>query len=440
MAIPKLKREVGLFQLVTYGIGNIIGAGIYVLVGAASGLAGNAVWLAFIIGAFVALFTGLSYAELGSAYPKAASEYTYVGKAFGNRALSFLTEWTMLITEIVAASTVSLGFARYLQSVTGLPILLIAASLLIVLTIIAIRGIKSSLKVNTVLSIVAILGLVIVVLAGVGKIGSVNYLYSPSGFQGVVAASLLVFFAFIGFDNITNLAEETKNPERLIPKGLLISLFISTIFYVLVGIAAVSIVPWQQFSSSEAPLALAASMTFGNVAFIVLTVFALLTTFNTALVLLIVGSRIIYGMARARALPSILGKLNAKGAPYIASTFILIISLAFLFLGNISIIAEITSFGSLLVFAIINLALLHLRMVAPNLKRPFKSPVNIGWFSITAALGVVSCLILLTQFDLFSIVLGLILPISGVVIYSITSRKGIFDTDLRIHQRHEQLT
>ncbi len=113
---PSLRREAGLFQVVTYGVGNIIGAGIYVLVGEASGLAGGLIWLAFLVGAVVALFTGLSYAELASIYPKAASEYVYLGRAYGNHLLSFLTQWTMLITEIIAAAAVAIGFAGYFSA------------------------------------------------------------------------------------------------------------------------------------------------------------------------------------------------------------------------------------------------------------------------------------------------------------------------------------
>lgn len=437
MLFMELKREADLFRLIAYGIGNIIGAGIYVLAGLASGFAGNAVWLAFIVGCIAALFTGLSYAELGSTYPRAASEYTYVGKAFGRRSFAFLIEWTMLMTEIVAASTVSLGFARYLQSMTGWPISFVAASLLFVLTIIVISGIRSSLRVNTVLSIIAVLGLVIVIAAGIGRIGSVNYLYSPTGVHGIVAASILVFFAFIGFDNITNLAEETENPERLIPRGLLISLLISTILYVLVAIAAVSLEPWQRLSTSEAPLSLAVSVTMGRGFSVLLTIFALLTTLNTTLVLLIVASRIIYGMSHAGVLPRVFGRLNRARTPYMASILVLLISLAFLFLGSIGMVAKVTSFGSLLVFAIINISLLHLRKVAPNLKRPFKAPVNMGWMSVTAVLGVVSCLALLTQFDILSALLGLGLPISGMLVYSFVDRKGIFKTDKKLHQLHE---
>ncbi len=438
-AEPSLSRELGLFQVVMYGVGNIIGAGIYVLIGGAAGLAGNMVWLAFFVGAFVALFTGLSYAELASMYPKAASEYVYLGRAYGNRLLSFLTEWTMLVTEIVAAATVSLGFAGYLSAAFNVPIVPAAVGLLVLLTFAATGGVKESLRLNTILSLVAIVGLVIVVVASVGRLGSVPYMWSPNGTAGVLGAVILVFFAYIGFDNIANIAEDTKRPETTIPRALLIAVGISTALYVLVGLAAVSLVPWNQLASSDAPLALAVSTVFGQPAFEVLTVIALSTTLNTVLVLLIVSSRIIYGMAREGALPKALGKVGRRTrTPYVASGVVLLVALAFIPLGGIGIIARITSFGSLTTFALVNLALLHLRRVAPSIARPFRIPVNVGRVSVTGLLGLTSCLALLSQFDLFSVGFGLLLPISGAALYLMFSSRTAMKLDPALHQEHER--
>jgi basic amino acid/polyamine antiporter, APA family len=434
-----LKRELGLFQVVMYGVGNIIGAGIYVLIGGAAGLAGNLAWLAFVVGALVALFTGLSYAELASMYPKAASEYVYVGRAYGNRLLSFLTQWTMLVTEIVAAATVSLGFAGYLSAAFNVPIVPTAVALLVVLTLVVIGGVRESFRLNTTLSVIAIVGLLIVIVAAVGRFGSVPYIWSPNGSAGVLGAVILVFFAYIGFDNIANIAEDTRRPETTIPRALLIAVGISTALYVLVGLAAVSLVPWNQLASSEAPLALAVSTVFGQSAFEVLTIIALSTTLNTVLVLLMVGSRIIYGMAREGALPKALGKVGRKTrTPYVASGLVLFVALAFIPLGGVGIIARITSFGSLTTFALVNLALLHLRRVAPSLARPFRIPVNVGWISVTGLLGLISCLALLSQFDLFSVGFGLLLPVSGAALYLSFSSRTAMKLDLALHQEHER--
>src|SRR5690348_14766763 len=183
---PSLRREAGLFQVVTYGVGNIVGAGIYVLVGDAAGLAGGLLWLAFLAGAVIALFSGLSYAELSSMYPKAASEYIYVGRAYGNRLLSFMTEWIMLITELVAAAAVSLGFAGYFSTIFHVSELPVAFALLAILTLVAMGGVSGSFRLNTVLSLVAIGGLLIVIGAGLDKFGTVSYTYSPTGLSGVL--------------------------------------------------------------------------------------------------------------------------------------------------------------------------------------------------------------------------------------------------------------
>ncbi|MDG6985130.1 MAG: amino acid permease [Nitrososphaerota archaeon] len=439
MQEQSLRREAGLFQVVTYGVGNIIGAGIYVLVGDASGLAGNYVWLAFLVGAVVALFTGLSYAELAAVYPKAASEYVFLGKAYGNRTLSFLTQWMMLVTEVVAAAAVALGFAGYLSTVVQVPLIPTAAALLVVVTVVALAGVRQSLVVNTVLSLVAVGGLLLVVGAGVGRFGSVSYTQSANGVPGILAATILVFFAYIGFDNISNLSEETKRPEKTVPRGLLISLSLSTILYILVGIASVSLVSWPKLSASEAPLALAVSTVLGRPGFDVLTVTALLTTLNTVLVLLMVSSRIIYGLGREGALPRVLGKVDKRtGAPIVASVFTLAVALAVLPLGQIGTIAKVTSFGSLLTFALVNVAMLHLRRVAPHLSRPFRVPLSVGWVSVTGLLGVVSCVVLLSQFDVLSFTLGMLLPVSGVALdVLMRGRGGLTSTDRSLHQPHE---
>ena len=409
------------------------------MVGGAAGLAGGLLWLAFLAGAVIALFSGLSYAELASMYPRAASEYIYVGRAYGNRLLSFLTEWIMLITELVAAAAVSIGFAGYFSSIFPVPELPVALGLLVILTIVTVGGISGSFRLNTLLSIVAIGGLLIVIGAGLDRLGTVSYTYSPNGLTGVLGAAVLVFFAFIGFDNMSNISEETKKPEKTVPRGLLIAVTITTILYGLVGLAVVSLVPMQNLSTSPAPLAYAVSIDLGPVAYDLLSTIALLTTLNTVLVLLIVSSRIMYGMGREGALPRVFGRLDKRtSTPIVASIIALLVALSFLPLGKIDIVAKITSFGSLLTFILVNLSLLHLRRVAPHVSRPFRAPLSIKWVSITALLGMISCVLLLTQFDALSVALGLLLPLSGVIIYSSVGGKMTTRTDRKLHEGHEK--
>lgn len=436
-----LRREVGLWQLVAYGVGNIIGAGIYVLVGEASGTAGGMVWLAFVIGAGIAALTGLSYAELGAMYPRAASEYVFLGRAYGSRILAFLTEWTMLLTEVVAGSAVAIGFAGYLHGMTGAPGLPTALLLILALGALTLLGIRGSLFLNTVLSLVAIAGLVFVSLLGLLKPtpGVVpGHGTAPFGFEGVLAAAALVFFAYIGFDNITNLAEETKDPQRTIPRGLMLSVALSTILYVLVGLAVTALAPWQELSRSEAPLALAASKALGTPAFHILAIAALLTTANTCLVLMTVSSRIVYGMAREGALPAAAGRVSRTGAPYLAVIVVVFAMAGFLAMGSTGAIARVTSFGSMFTFALVNLAMLHLRRVAPNLARPFKAPLSLGWLSISGLLGLISCLVMMTRFDGKSVLLGLLLPVSGVVVYALYRPPHAPEAAEPLHEPHEE--
>ncbi|MEM3684127.1 MAG: APC family permease [Conexivisphaerales archaeon] len=433
-----LPRQLGLFQVVTYGIGNIVGAGIYVLVGDAAGLAGSSLWLSFLIGAVVAGFTGLTYAELSSMYPKAASEYIYVGRAYGSRLLSFVTEWTMLITEIVASAAVSIGFAGYLKAVFGTPVLPVAILLLFGLTAVASAGARYWLRLNTALSIIAITGLVIVILSGIGSLPRMQYAPPQNGIAGIIGASILVFFAYIGFDNMSNIAEDTKEPEKTIPKGLIIAVVVTTILYVLVGISAISLLPVPQLSSSEAPLALAVSSVLGAAGFYLISAIALLTTMNTVQVLVIVSSRIIYGMAKEHALPSFLSYVDRRTkTPLLALAMVFIVAVAFLPLSSASAIARVTSFGSLVTFALVNIASLHLRRATPHVKRPFRAPLNVGWFPVTTALGLAFCIALLFQFDLESLMLGLLLPVSGCIFYLIWLRQMPSHAE-ELHEPHSR--
>jgi APA family basic amino acid/polyamine antiporter len=248
----------------------------------------------------------------------------------------------------------------------------------------------------------------------------------------------LVFFAYIGFDNITNVAEEVKDPQKVIPRGLLWSVAISTSLYVLVGLAVVGLAGVSALSESDAPLAHAASVVLGDRAFEVLAVIAMLTTFNTVLVLCIASSRIIYGMATEGVLPRLAGTVaKGSGAPWIAVIAVVAGASAFLSIGDIGEVAGITSFGSLITFALVNLALLHLRRVAPRHERPFRSPFSIGWLSITGLLGVVSCLALMTQFNWLSATVGLVLPGSGAVFYWFYGRHQPVVGTEPLHEPHE---
>jgi len=413
-----LKREIGLFEATAFGVGIILGAGIYALVGPAAGAAGNALWMSFIIGAIISSFTGLSYAELSTMFPKAAAEYVYARRAFRNEMWAFLLGWLIVFAGIVAASTVAVGFAGYLRSFVDAPIIVIAISLIGVLSFSSFYGIEESSRVNILFTGIEISGLVLIIVLGMGRFPNVNYLEAPLGFQGIFAASALIFFAYIGFEDIVNIAEEMENPVKSIPRALILSILITTIFYVLIAVSAVSLAHWRELGASGAPLAHAASMVLGDGAFVTLSVIALFATANTVLILLIVTSRMVYGMAKGGALPKKLASIHGgRRTPWMAIMAVMVVSMIFVMLEDLRLIAGITNFAAFAIFASVNFLLIWLRYTKPKLERPFKVPFNIGKFPVIPCLGLISCVFLAFQLDLLAVVFGIITVVSGSIAY-----------------------
>lgn len=411
----ELRREIGLFGLTSYGVGMILGAGIYALIGSAAGVAGNSVWMSFLLGAFISSFTGLSYAELASTIPKAAAEYSYAREAFKGDLTPFLIGWIIIFTETVSTSTVALGFGGYFKGLFGAPIVLTSLILIILLSLLNFVGIEESSKLNIVFTIIEASGLLLIVILGIPYLGRVNYFEASEGLQGILKASTLIFFAYLGFEDIVNLAEESKSPERDIPKALILSVVITALFYVFVAVAAVSIADWHELGSSCCPLAYAASKSIGQSAFLTMSATALFATSNTVLILLIVTSRMIFGLARDGSLPHGLSKISRRGTPWVAILIVMVLSSLFVLLGNIGFVAEITNFGTFITFASVNLSAIWLRYRKPKLKRPFKTPISIAKIPLISLLGFLSCGFMVTQFRLDIIALSALIILIGIV-------------------------
>lgn len=228
--------------------------------------------------------------ELISMFPQSAAEYIYVKNAFKNDILSFSIGWIEIFTDIIATSAVALGFGGYFQELFGTPIILTAIVLIILSSLVNFLGIKESARINVVFSIVEIVGLLFVVILALyfGRHGSVDYLEMPNGITGTLSATALIFFAYIGFEDLANISEEVKNPRRNVPRALLASVIITTIIYVTVGTADVSLVRWEDLAASQAPLAFAVSSILGDQASWIISIIALFATSNTVLVGLIV--------------------------------------------------------------------------------------------------------------------------------------------------------
>jgi len=418
----KLKRVLGLTEAVFYGIGIIVGAGIFILVGKAAGVAGNAVWLSFIISAIVASFTGLSYAELSSIFPKASAEFIYVKRTYKNELWAFIISWLILFSGLASIATVSLGFASYANALFHIPIILAAPMVIIFTSFLCYLGIKESSTVNIILIAIQLLALALIIALGMvtifGSPKKINYFDMPFGFQGILTAVTFTFFAYLGFEDIVNIAEETKNPKKNIPRAIILALIITTSIYVLTAISAVSLVSWSELSRSSAPLAFATLKFLGNAGFIFISFAALIATLTTIIGIIIFVSRMMYGMAVERAFPKSFSFLHPKRkTPVTALVTIAIVSIMFLFFGKIEVLAQISTFGVIVSFIAVNLSLIWLRYMQPELKRPFRAPLNIGKYPLTAFFGIFTCFLLLFQYPFPILGFSLVLVIGGLVYY-----------------------
>jgi len=409
-----------------YGIGIILGAGIYALIGKTAGMAGNSMWLSFLIASLVGAFTGLSYAELVSMFPKSAAEYIYVKNSFKNRALAFSVGWIEIAADVISASVVAMGFAGYLFELTGIPMLYGALGLIFVLSLVNFWGIAESTKLNVIFAFIELAGLLLVILFAVPHLGSVDYMEMPNGFSGVLGASALIFFAFIGFEDIANITEETKDPKKIAPKALIFSIVITTLIYILVAISAVSLAPWNTLAESNAPLAYIVSNTMGQNAFLLMSIIALFATANTVLVLLVVGAREVYGMSNDGSLPKFLSRIhNKRRTPWISVFVVMFIAMAFVFLENIEIVASITDFATFVVFFFVNAAAIILRFTHADMKRRFRIPLNIGKFPLIPLFGLITIIVLTSHLEPVTIGIGFLLFLTAIPIYYVLRKKSV---------------
>ncbi len=403
-----LKKELGLFEVTLYGIGIILGAGIYAIIGEGAAIAGNGIWLSFIIAAVIAAFTGLSYAELSSMYPKEAAEYNYARNAFGREWLGFLIGWIMVLAGVISGAAVALGFGGYLAYMLSTPIVPVAVAIIILFSVMNFIGIKEAAWFNIISTLVEASGLIIIIFLGLGYMtgNGVNYFEIPGGTQSLISAAALIFFAFIGFQDVANISEEVKNAAKIVPKALLISLVVSTVLYILVTISAVSILGWEALAVSKAPLTEVAVAAAGDWILPVLSTIALFATGNTVLIILIVASRILYGMSSGGSLPRIFSRVHeGRGTPYVSIITVMLICSLFAVIGNLGFVANLTNLGIFIGYFFVNLSLIMVRVKQPRLRGKFRAPVNIGNFPVLAALGAVTCFAMFFYFDLL-VVLG----------------------------------
>ena len=434
-AKTKLRRALGLWELVLAGIGIILGAGIYVIIGPAAGMAGNAVWLAFMIAAIVSIFTGLSYAELSSRFPKAGAEYIYTEKAFSRR-LAFIVGWLMIFGGVIAASAVAIGFSSYFSAFFHTDIILTSVILIFLLAVLLVYGVKETAWFAIIGTAIEAGGLIIIILISLPYLGTVNYFELPggiswagAGLSSVIAAAALIFFAFLGFEDLVSVAEEVKNPVKTMPKAIMLAIAIATVLYILVSVSAVSVLGWEKLSQSPAPLAEVAGSMFGNSSFTILGVIALFATANTVLLVLLGMSRLAYGMADRGILPKIFASVHkTRRTPWAAVLLLSALSMIFVLIGNIKTVASLTNASILIVFVVINLSVIMIRYKERKdskvaVGKFFTTPVSLGWFPVLPLLGLLSCLFLLANIELYLVLGSIGLAVIGLFVYEVIARR-----------------
>jgi APA family basic amino acid/polyamine antiporter len=402
----ELRRSLSLWQVTASGVGIVIGAGIYVLIGPATQEAGSAVWISFLIAGLLSALTGLSYAELAGMFPSAGAEYSFARHAF-NELVGFLVGWLMIAANVIAAGAVAIGFAHYAGHFVSAPARLLAIGLVAILSIVIVSGIGRSIWFSVVLAIVQVAGLLLVISAGAPHVGSRDLLADAS-LAGVMGGAALIFFAFIGFDEIVTLSEETHDAGRVIPRALLIALGVCSVLYVLVALASVSVLGAAAIAESKTPLTEVISHDWGSRAGDIVAAIALASTTNTTLLMLTAASRLLYRMSRDEALPGIFARVSSgPRAPWIAGLTVGALAIAFAAVADIALIAAVTDFAVYTIFIVVNAALIALRYRAAEVPRAFSTPFSIGRIPILPVLGGAGAALMATQLEPGAWIIGL---------------------------------
>jgi basic amino acid/polyamine antiporter, APA family len=393
----QLDRAISGRMLIVFIVGDILGAGIYTLVGSMASRVGGVVWLPFLIGFAVAALTASSYAELVGKYPKAAGAALYTHRAWRRPFLTFLVAFAVLSSGVASASAAAVAFGgRYLQTFIETPALLASLGFIGLLSLVNFIGISESVKLNFVLTVIEVLGLVIVIvlgivgmLKGVGDASRTLILEAPSGaFLGLFGATAAGFYALIGFEDSVNLAEEAHDPPRTFPRALFTGIIVTGVIYVVIAFLAVALVPPENLAGSTGALLDVVRASGVGFPLRVFALIALLAICNTALLNMIMASRLLYGMANEGILPGAFGKVHrTRRTPYVAIVFTTLLAGGLVSYGSFENLAATTVLLLLVVFALVNIAVIVLRQYKVE-HAHFRTPT---W---AAVLGAITALLL----------------------------------------------
>jgi len=363
-----LKRSLNLPLLTLYGLGTILGAGVYVLVGKVAGIAGLYAPVAFFISAIIALFTGLSYAALSARYPRSAGEVVYINQAFSSATLSTSVGWCVIATGVVSAATMVNGFIGYLSVFIQIPTLLAVTLIVASITLIAYWGIMESVTIAALITVLEIVGLLLVIYSLRGELLTLPHqwqtLLPPVNgdiWLGILLGAFLAFYAFIGFEDMVNVAEEVVAPQRTLPIAIIAALLMASVLYILIALAAVLSLPPDVLSQSDSPMVMLIENHNPQLA-TTLGIISLIAIINGVLVQVIMGSRILYGMASQQLISKLFARVSAKTQTPTIATVAIALTVWVLALGfPLVTLAKATSFIIITVFALVNLSLLVIR-------------------------------------------------------------------------------
>lgn len=373
MSDQKLNRTLGLSLLVLYGLGTIVGAGIYAVIGEVAAGAGVYTPLAFLVAAVIAVFSAMSLAELSARYPKSAGEAVFVREGFGLKPLSTLVGLLVVLSGIVSAATIVNGAVGYVQDLAQIDRGFIIVGLVVFLGAVASLGVGKSVGVAAIIAVIEVAGLLLVIWSGRGELSNLPDVFAAAPpldasilTGGILGGALLAFYAFIGFEDMVNMAEEVKDPVKNMPRAILLVLALSSLIYVSLALVIVASMDMEALRKSGAPLADVFAHTSGLDGSMI-SVVAILAIINGGLVQIIMGARVIYGLTQQGSLPKVLGRLNPKTRTPVTATFIVAgIVLALALGGTLNGLASITSMLLLTVFTLVNLALLKIKARGPS--------------------------------------------------------------------------